>query len=123
MLENYYLFIYFSFQCKIPKLIQILIRTKYGKVFFVLISHANVPNTPSRELKSKLRVHLLWGDGEGEMESHSISLLFLYLDKFYKNRNRIKSNSDGNKLLLLSRIFSDLTFLTFLKFDTLILAK
>ena len=38
-----------------------------------------------------------------EMESHSISPSFLCLDKFYKNRNGIKSDFDGNKLLLLIR--------------------
>ena len=37
------------------------------------------------------------------MESHSISPSFLCLDKFYKNRNEIKSDSDENKLLLLIR--------------------
>ena len=31
-------------------------------------------------------------------------ILFLCLNKFYKNMNGIKSNSDGNKLLLLSSV-------------------
>ena len=37
------------------------------------------------------------------MESHSMSPSFLCLDKFYKNMNGIKSDSDINKLLLLSK--------------------
>ena len=47
---------------------------------------------------------LVRGNGECEMESHSISPSFLCLDKYYNNKNEIKSNSGGNKLLLLSRI-------------------
>ena len=42
------------------------------------------------------------------MESQSISPSFLCLDKFYKNKNEIKSDFAGNKLLLLSSNFDSL---------------
>ena len=47
------------------------------------------------------------------MESHSISPSFLCFDKFYKNRNAIQSNPDGNKFLLLSRILIHHTYMVF----------
>ena len=40
---------------------------------------------------------LVQGKREWEMESLSIFLSFLCLDKFYKNMNEIKSDSDGKK--------------------------
>ena len=43
-------------------------------------------------------IRCVWYKGkEREMESHSIFPSFLCLDKFYKNRNEIKSDSDGKK--------------------------
>ena len=51
-----------------------------------------------------VKVRLVRGNGEWEMDSYSIYLSFLCLGKFYKNRNEIKSDSGGNKLLHLSRI-------------------
>ena len=62
---------------------------------------------------SFLWVRLVRGNGEWEMESHSVSLSFLCLDKFYKDRNGIKSNFDGNKFLLLSKILIHHTYLVF----------
>ena len=51
----------------------------------------------------EFRVRLVQGNGEwrvGNEISFHFSLSFLCLDKFYKNRNEIKSNSDRQQTLI-----------------------